>query len=338
MERVCVETAPEFSVIIVNFNAGAFLQGAIDSLKAQTHRNFEVIVLDNASTDGSADTINTDGLPAFRLMREAENHGFARGNNLAAARARGAWIALLNPDAAANPAWLQEVAAGIRANPGVRAFACAQYMLGQPGLIDGAGDAYFGFGIPWRGGYGHAAVEMPDKDGWCFSGCGASAIYEKALFCNVGGFDERFFCYCEDVDLGFRLQLLGHDCRFLHKAVVHHAGSALSGYKSAFSIFHGTRNRIWTYLKNMPAPVLLATLPGHIVLALYLLLRSSFTPRFRPMLRGITEGVFGAFEIHQSGLWREKVRAAPLVQLLQRMSWDPKALSSRKVHIRRSKD
>jgi len=329
---------PDFSVLIVNYNGGAYVQGALDSLKRQTYRDFEVILVDNASTDGSAEGLDTAGLPAFTLMKETENHGFARGNNLAAEKAQGRWLALLNPDAEAAPDWLAEVAAAIRAHPGVKAFACAQYMLGRPGLMDGAGDAYFGLGIPWRGGYGHPAGHMPNTDGWCFSGCGASAIYETDLFCEIGGFDERFFCYCEDVDLGFRLQLLGHDCRFLHKAAVHHAGSALSGYQSAFSIFHGTRNRVWTYIKNMPLPVLLLTLPGHIALSLYLLLRSSFTPRFKPMLRGLIAGVMGAYEVRESGLWREPARKAPLVQLLGRMSWHLGALSSRKVQVRAAKD
>lgn len=329
---------PDFSVLIVNYNGGAYVQGALDSLKRQTWRDFEVILVDNASTDGSAEGLDTAGLPAFTLLKETENHGFARGNNLAAERAQGRWLALLNPDAEADPAWLAEVAAAIRAHPGVKAFASAQYMLGQPGVMDGAGDVYFGLGFPWRGGYGHPASHMPRTDGWCFSGCGASAIYETALFCELGGFDERFFCYCEDVDLGFRLQLLGHDCRFLHKAVVHHAGSAISGYQSPFSIFHGTRNRTWTYVKNMPLPVLLVTLPGHIALLLYLLLRSSFTPRFKPMLRGLIAGVMGAYEVRESGLWREPERKASLLQLLRRMSWNPAALSGRKVQVRRAKD
>jgi hypothetical protein len=88
----------------------------------------------------------------------------------------------------------------------------------------------------------------------------------------------------------------------------------------------------------MPLPVLLVTLPGHIALSLYLLLRSSFTPRFKPMLRGLIAGVMGAYEVRESGLWREPARKAPLVQLLGRMSWHPGALSSRKVQVRAAKD
>jgi len=329
---------PVFSVLIVNYNGGSFLQGALDSLKRQTCRDFEVILVDNASSDGSVDGLDIENLPSFTLLREIENHGFARANNLAAQKAQGHWLALLNPDAEAAPNWLAEVSAGIQRHPNVKAYASAQYVLGQPDVIDGAGDAYFGFGIPWRGGYGRPESEMPRADGWCFSGCGASAIYEAELFRDIGGFDERFFCFCEDVDLGFRLQLLGHDCRFLHKAIIHHAGSALSGKQSAFSIFHGTRNRVWTYAKNMPAQLLLSTLPGHVALSVYLLLRSSFTPRFKPMLRGLISGFLGAVEMRFSQRWRPAQRTVSLTQLLNRMSWHPGSLSRRRVQVRTDPD
>jgi GT2 family glycosyltransferase len=325
---------PTFSVVIVNFNGGKFVQGALDSLRRQTCRDFEVIVVDNASSDGSAQRLEVSGLPLVQVLLEAENHGFARGNNLGVAKACGRWIALLNPDAEAEPDWLAEVTQAIDLYPNAKAFTSAQIALDKPNIMDGAGDAYFGFGIPWRGGFGRPASEMPDKDGWCFSGCGAGAIYEADLFREAGGFDERFFCYCEDVDLGFRIQLMGHDCLFLHRAVVRHAGSAISGYQSEFSLFHGTRNRVWTYVKNMPALALLLTLPGHIFLTLYFLLRSSFTPRFRPMVKGVVHGIAGAMEMRRRGPWRVTQRTAKLRQLLGRMSWQPATLIGRKVHIR----
>ena len=333
-EMNSLQTVPDFSVLIVNYNGGAYVQGALDSLKRQAYRNFEVILVDNASADGSADNLDTAGLPAFTLMKEAENHGFARGNNLAAERARGRWLALLNPDAEADPAWLAEVAAAIRAHPGVEAFACAQFALGDCSLMDGAGDAYQLFGFPWRGGFGHRAASMPTGDGWCFSGCGASAIYKAQLFRNMGGYDERFFCYCEDVDLGFRIQLSGKDCLFLHRAVIRHAGGGIAGQSSAFATYHGTRNRLWTYAKNMPLPLLLATLPGHVALTLYILARNSFTPRFRPMIRGLMDGLRGIPDITRSDLWREPQRRLGTWQLSRRMAWNPFRMSRRLPHVR----
>jgi N-acetylglucosaminyl-diphospho-decaprenol L-rhamnosyltransferase len=251
-----LETRPDFSVLIVNFNGGDYVQGALNSLKAQTHRSFEVILLDNASSDGSIDKLDASGLPAFRLVREPENHGFARGNNLAAAQARGTWLALLNPDAAARPDWLAQVLAGTHRHPGVTSFACTQLWMHDETKLDGAGDNYLAFGIPWRGGYRRPVADLP-AEGTCFSPCGASAVYHRETFMAAGGYDERLFCFCEDVDLGFRLRLEGEDCVFLPDAVVSHAGGALSEKVSGFAVRYGTRNRLWVYLKCMPLPLLL---------------------------------------------------------------------------------
>ena len=103
-------------------------------------------------------------------------------------------------------------------------------------------------------------------------------------------------------------------------------------------MFHGTRNKVWAFAKNMPLPVLILTFPGHMALTFYLLLRSSFTPRFMPMLRGLIAGLMGAYTLRESGLWREPERKAPLIQLLKRMSWSPASLSGRKVQVRPAKD
>ena len=100
---------PLFSVIIVNYNAGDLLQDVVNSLKSQTFRDFEVLILDNHSEKHPLGDLNIDGLPKVRVIREKTNHGFAKGNNLAAAHANGKWLALLNPDATADERWLEEI-------------------------------------------------------------------------------------------------------------------------------------------------------------------------------------------------------------------------------------
>lgn len=323
---------PLISVVIVNYNGGAFLQEAVNALSRQTLTDFELIVFDNASSDGSADALDLTGLSEARLIRHSDNIGFAAGNNRAAEEARGKWLALLNPDTVAAPDWLEKLIAASQAYPDCRNFASAQLDLNNPDLLDGAGDAYLIFGFPWRGGFGRPASELPPS-GWVFSACGAAAMYDRELFLRMGGFDERFFCYCEDVDLGFRLQLAGHDCRFVSDAVVRHAGSGITGRASAFSTYHGTRNRIWTYVKNMPASLLVMTLPGHLVLTSYLLARNSFTPRFVPMLRGSLHGAAGAARIRISTKWRvtQRERRGHLVRSL---TWNPWRMSERRAHVR----
>jgi GT2 family glycosyltransferase len=97
-------------------------------------------------------------------------------------------------------------------------------------------------------------------------------LYRRDAFEELGGFDEQFFCYFEDVDLGFRLRLRGHRCVYIHSAVVRHVSSASSGYRSDFAVYHGERNAVWTFVKNMPAPLLWLYLPQHLALNLAALL------------------------------------------------------------------
>lgn len=326
-------TSPHISVVIINYNGGAFLQDAVDSLARQTYRDFELILLDNASTDGSAQAVDLSALPSASLILHPENTGFAGGNNLAARQARGRWLVLLNPDTVAEADWLEQLMAAAEANPAIQTFASAQIDLAAPSLMDGAGDAYLLFGIPWRGGFGRPASELP-QTGFCFSACGAAAMYDLTLFRQMGGFDERYFCYCEDVDLGFRLQLAGYDCLFVPGAVVRHAGSGITGRASAFATYHGTRNRVWTYFKNMPLPLLILTLPGHLVLTAYILIHNAFTPRTRPMLKGLADGVAGIGRMRKERAWKVSSRKLGLWQLARRMAWNPLLLHRRKVHVR----
>ena len=322
-----------FSVIIVNYNGGAYLQAAVDSLKTQTLQDFELIVIDNASTDGSPDTLDLSGIAQARLIKNSDNVGFAVANNQAANLARGQWLVLLNPDATASANWLEKLQAASRRYAGCHVFASTQYCLDDPDMLDGAGDAYLIFGIPWRGGFGHPASKLPDT-GLCFSPCGAAAMCDRELFLRTGGFDERFFCYCEDVDIGFRLQLEGEPCVFLKDAVVHHAGSAISGRHSAFSSYHGTRNRIWTYAKNMPTPLLVLTAPVHLVLSVYLIFRSAMIGCFKPTLRGTWHGVRDLPAILSDPRWRVRKRKRSMMDLLRTMTWNPLRMNQRLPHVR----
>lgn len=324
---------PDFSVIIVNYNGGNYLQAAVDSLKKQTFQNFELIVIDNASQDGSADRLDLSGLTQAQLVRNADNTGFAAANNQAAKLAHGRWLALLNPDATAALDWLEQLHLAAQRFPDCRVFACTQYSLDEEGILDGTGDAYLVLGVPWRGGFGHPVSRLPET-GLCFSPCGAGAIYDRNLFLSIDGFDERYFCYCEDVDIGFRLQLMGEPCVFVKEAAIHHAGSAISGRHSAFSSYHGTRNRIWTYFKNMPLSLLLLTLPAHLLISVYLILRSTMIGCFVPTLRGTWHGFRNALAIRASHSWKTVDRKVSVWALSRTMAWNPFTMNRRLPHVR----
>lgn len=324
---------PRFTVIIVNWNGGAYVQGALNSLGRQTFRDFEVLLVDNASTDGSVDNLKTNDLPAFKLMAQTDNLGFAEGNNIAAKAGSGQWLALLNPDAEAAPDWLKRIDTAIQAHPDVKMFASTQYNLHKPDELDGVGDCYLGFGFPWRGGFGHPASALPGK-GECFSPCGAGAVYERSAFLSHDGFDERFFCFCEDVDIGYRMRLAGERCLFLPDAVIHHAGGGLSGRRSPFADYHGMRNRLWTYVKNTPAPLMAVTLPLHIALTVALLIRNALGGRFLASWKGLREGLAGISKIRDDSRFAPPPRQISLTRLCAAMAWNPLLFFNRRPDVK----
>ncbi|KCZ57806.1 glycosyltransferase family 2 protein [Hyphomonas atlantica] len=327
------QSDPKFSIIIVNYNGGAYLQAALDSLKDQTVRDFEVICVDNASTDGSVEGLDTSELPSFELIRSNENLGFAAGNNRAIKAARGQWMCLLNPDAVAEPRWLESITAGMERHPTCNVFACAQFMLEDPERLDGAGDAFLVFGIPWRGGFERPATELPGE-GTCFSPCGASAIFRRDTFMEHGGYDERFFCYCEDVDLGYRMQLAGEDCIFLPDARIAHKGSGTSGADSYFTTYHGNRNRTWAFFKNTPLSLLILTLPGHVAILGYIYWRNRRNLQHTGMQDGIREGLRTGWQMRKSPEFKVRKRTRPLFGMMAAMAFNPFRMARRKAHVR----
>ncbi|WP_158043818.1 glycosyltransferase family 2 protein [Skermanella pratensis] len=280
-------------VIVVNHNGGTLLSRCIDALAAQTVLPRDVVVVDNLSTDGSAAFLESLSGPLarrVRLVRPGANLGFAAANNLAAGLTREPWIATLNPDAFPEPGWLEALADATVRHPDVSMFGSTQLDAASPDRLDGAGDVYHASGLVWRGHHGAPASELP-PEGEVFAPCAAAALYRRDAFLAAGGFDEAFFCYCEDVDLGFRLRLAGERCVQVASARVLHVGSAITGRRGDFSTYHSTRNRIWMFVKNMPVPLLVGLLPVHIALNGLLLARGAVLGQAGPTLRGLRDAV-----------------------------------------------
>lgn len=280
---------PDISVIIVNYNSGGRLQKCLAALAAQTFRDFEIIIADNDSSDDSLDVSIPEGIDTT-ILKMGDNIGFAAANNMAVEQANGAWLAFLNPDAYAEAGWLEAFVAGRERYPDVDAFGSLQLNANDPTRIDGAGDAYFAAGISYRGHYNHP-VETAPPEGECFAPCAAAAFYRKEVFQKLGGFEESFFCYSEDVDLAFRLRLMGGRVIQLRGAVVHHEGSGITSQISGFAVYHGHRNRLWTYFRNMPAPLLILTLPAQILMSLLLIPVFFAKGCGGAYLKGIMDGV-----------------------------------------------
>jgi GT2 family glycosyltransferase len=257
------------AVIVVNFNGGTMLLRCLATLRAQSLRPSRVIIVDNASSDGSIDAAE-QSFPDFEFVRMDRNIGFAAANNHAAHLANDCqWLALLNPDAYAAPNWLENTMAATHQNPTFSVFGARLLRSDDPSRLDGIGDTYHACGLAWREGHGQMASTGSNETNEVFSACAAAAVYRREDFMSVGGFDDDYLCYFEDVDLGFRLRLFGHRCLLVPDAVVYHVGAAATGgQNSDFAVYHGHRNLVWTYVKNMPGAIFWPLLPLHIGLNL----------------------------------------------------------------------
>jgi GT2 family glycosyltransferase len=254
---------PEISVVVVTWNGRHHLQTCLSSLAAQLAVRAETIVVDNGSTDGTTEFVRSQ-FPWVRLVVLGENRGFAGGNNAGAREARGRLVAFLNNDTAADAGWLRALAAGIDERNGFALVTSRIVYMHDPDTIDSAGDGVLRWGGAFKRHHGEpASVALAPQE--VFGVCGAACMMPKAVFEELGGFDEDFFASHEDVDLSYRARLRGYRCRYVADAVVRHVGSATLGTVSSFSVFHGQRNLEWVYFKDTPAGLLWKTLPGHIV-------------------------------------------------------------------------
>ncbi len=241
---------PEISVIIPNWNGEKYLKTCFDSLYNQTFKNFEIILIDNGSEDGSVEFVKND-YSEVEIVALKENTGFSKAVNIGIKKARGIYIALLNNDTEAHPDWLRNLKSASKKYPQYYFFASKILCFDKRDTIDSAGDGIYINGRAYR--RGHYQKDSPEfnKEQEVFGVCGAAAFYRKELFDKVGYFDEDFFAFYEDVDLNFRAQLAGFKCLYIPSAVVYHIGHGSS--KDNFWVaFLCRRNEIFTLIKNMP--------------------------------------------------------------------------------------
>lgn len=318
---------PLASIILVTWNSGAHLSQCLSALSHGTFRNFEVIVVDNGSTDDSLDLLKTTRFDFhLRLEHLPSNLGFASANNIGARLAQGRWLALLNADAYPEPDWLENLLKAAEENPGFNFFSSRQLQADTPELLDGAGDAYHISGLAWRNAYQLLSTTHALEKNEVFSACAAAALYSREDFLEAGGFDEDYFSYFEDVDLGFRLRLGGGKCLYVPEAVVHHVGSGSTGKRSDFSVYYGYRNLVWTFVKNMPSPLIWVLLPLHIATLLffvaYLTLRGQGKVMWKAMfdaVRGLPKVLRKRKVIQQN----KKIKTENVWKIMSTGLWEP---------------
>lgn len=326
-------TSPEVTIIIVTHNAGAYLQRCVDCVGRQTFDQFVVRIVDNASVDGSVEALR---LPDFRfeIVRLAENTGFAAANNHIALTVDSPWIVTLNPDTEPEPTWLAALVRAAGRHSGVAAVGSTQIRLDDPEILDGVGDVWFAGGLGWRALEGRPVSEAP-ADREIFGACAAGALYRTAVYQSLGGFDERFFCYCEDIDLAFRMRSRGWSCVSAADARLMHAGSGTTGKNSYFTLYHGHRNRIWTFVKNTPGLWFVLLAPVHVAMNLYFLARA-VGPQRRAMGDGYLDAIKGLRPMLSDRAAERRERKSGPAAPVHAWTWNPALAKQRgmPVHAR----
>lgn len=250
----------EVSVVIPNFNGIAFLDSVLASLEGQTLSNFEVILVDNGSTDGSCSFV-TANYPWVHMIELSENFGFCGAVNAGIRAAKAPYVLLLNNDTEVKEDFVEEMLAAIRRHK--NAFSCGARMVQyhDRDRLDDVGNYYCALGWSFARGRGKDihAYETEDK---IFSVCAGAAIYRKKIIEKIGYFDEEHFAYLEDTDIGYRARIYGYENWYAPKAIVYHVGSGTSGSRyNQFKTRYSSRNNIYLIYKNMPLLQIILNLP-----------------------------------------------------------------------------
>ena len=244
---------PRASVVIPNWNGERLLPACLDSLRAQCETDFETIVVDNASADGSLELLKR-AYPEVRVVALPRNLGFTGGVNAGIRAATAPVVVLLNSDVEAAPEWLAGVLAAFASDPAVGMVASKIMLHDHRDVFNSAGDQFGRNGVPQNRGVWEQDEGQYDEREYVFGPCGGAAAYRRSLLLDVGPFDERLFMYLEDVDLAWRAQLLGYRCLYEPSAVVYHRLSATGG--GVLSSFYTGRNTVAVLAKNIPSPLL----------------------------------------------------------------------------------
>jgi GT2 family glycosyltransferase len=238
------------SIVVPNWNGRGWLPGCLESIASQEPAPAEVIVVDNGSTDSSLDYLRAEH-PDVRIIALPENTGFAHAANRGIAAARGELVALLNTDVVLERDWTRRMVSEIEHDPGTAAVACKMLSLEDPGRIYDAGDVLRRDGLCEQRGRFRRDDGRWDAPGEVFGACAGAALYRRSALLELGGFDERYFAYLEDVDLALRLRLAGWRCRY-EPAVALHRAEGSSHQLSGGARYYVSRNTLLLVAKWFP--------------------------------------------------------------------------------------
>jgi N-acetylglucosaminyl-diphospho-decaprenol L-rhamnosyltransferase len=323
-------TAPLATIIIVTHNSARWLARAVAAVVAQSETRWRLVVIDNNSSAEQRPT--HAALPAGAVLIQSEtNLGFAAANNEAAAAAETPFLVFLNPDAFPEPDWFAKLIAAAERHPRAAAIGSTQVRADAPGVYDGTGDVLHASGLAYRSSFGKTR-DGPPPEGESFAACAAAMLVRREAFNAVGGFDPRYFCFFEDVDLCFRLRLARWRIVQTPDAVVAHVGGASA--PSDFAQYHGARNRLWTFIKCMPGALFWPLLPAHLALSALAASIALLSGRGTSAWRGLFAGFAGWGAAWRARQMVQSARTAGVAEIARMLAWSPVVLLNRAPVIR----
>lgn len=277
------------TVVIPNYNGRHFMERCLESLREQSCQDYQILVVDNASVDGSVEYMK-EHYPEINIIALDKNYGFSKAVNTGIQNCHTPYVILLNNDTAVDKYYIEEMLKAVSVSPRIFSVSSKMIQMYHPGLIDSAGDLYtlIGWGICRGTGRPVSNYMKPDE---IFSACAGAAIYRRSVFKKIGLFDEHHFAYMEDIDIGYRAKIYGYKNIYCPTALVYHVGSGTSGSKyNSFKVRLSSRNNIYLDYKNMPVGQLILNFPalaaGYLVKYLFFV-KIGFGKDF---LEGIKEG------------------------------------------------
>lgn len=240
------------TIVIPNYNGKHFMEPCLSSLSEQTYKDFHILVVDNASSDGSIEYME-ENYPDIELIKLQKNYGFSKAVNIGIQHSRTPYVILLNNDTTVDTRYVEEMVKAIEKSPKIFSVSSKMIQMYHPELIDSAGDLYTLLGWGVCRGCGRPISNYTKYDE-IFTACAGAAIYRRSVFDDIGYFDENHFAYLEDIDIGYRARICGYYNMYCPTALVYHVGSGTSGSKyNSFKVKLAARNNLYLNYKNMPA-------------------------------------------------------------------------------------
>ena len=289
----------KLSIVIPNFNGKEFLKICLDSIKNQDYSFYNVVIIDNASSDGSVQYIH-ENYPEFTLIQNKENLGFAAAVNQGIKSSSSEYVFLLNNDVELEPDSISNLLNCIKKDDNIFSVSSKMVQYHDRAKIDDAGDEYTILGWTRKVGDGKSP-DLYGAERETFSACAGAALYRKSILDEIGYFDENFFAYMEDVDISYRARIKGYKCVYCPDAVVYHFGSGTSGSRyNEFKIRLAARNNVYVPYKNMPWPQLV--LNGIFLLTGYFIKYIFFSKKGQgsTYLNGLKEGFNSLGELEKT--------------------------------------